>query len=211
MVQSTLFSMKYYGSFLLAILVMVATPCLSRAEENLKQEVTSQAQAIFAGGCFWCMQSVFDTLEGVINTQVGYSGGSAETANYKQVSAGGTGHLEVLQVTYDPAIVSYEQLLNAFWQNVDPLDSEGQFCDKGESYKSAIFYSNDKEKKLAEASLKALPFEQNDIATKILPAKAFYRAEDYHQDYYKTNPLKYKFYRWNCGRDQRLIELWQGS
>ena len=171
-----------------------------------------KAMATFAGGCFWCMAPPFDAEPGVLETIVGYTGGSTDNPTYEQVSAGGSGHAESIQIIYDPAIVSYERLLGIFWQNIDPLDSEGQFCDKGSQYRSGIFYHTEEQKKLAEASKKqieeggSLP---GSIVTEIVPALSFYAAEEYHQDYYKKNPLRYKFYRRGCRRDKRLAELWE--
>jgi peptide-methionine (S)-S-oxide reductase len=167
------------------------------------------ASVILAGGCFWCMEPPFDKTDGVISTVSGYSGGKSANPTYAQVSAGSTGHLEVVKVEYDPAKVSFEKLLDIFWLNIDPVDAEGQFCDKGSQYRSAIFFGNEKEKELAEASKKQIAAKLGEeIATDILPAATFYPAEDYHQDYYDKNPLKYKFYRYGCGRDARLEALW---
>jgi peptide-methionine (S)-S-oxide reductase len=170
-----------------------------------------QAAAIFAGGCFWCMEPPYDKLDGVISTTSGYVGGSAPNPTYEQVSAGGTGHAEAVRVVYDPAKLDYEQLLDVFWVNVDPTQADGQFCDHGDQYRTAIFYLDDQQKQLAEESLAELeenkPFK-GEIVTEIAPATVFYPAEDYHQDYYHKNPLRYKYYRWACGRDQRLTELW---
>lgn len=169
------------------------------------------AQAIFAGGCFWCMEPPYDKLDGVISTTSGYTGGSEANATYDNVSSGDTGHYEVVRIEYDPAKVSYKKLLDVFWRNIDPLDADGQFCDKGPQYRAAIFYSNDEEKRLAEASKAELDASKRlgqPIVTEILPAKTFYAAEDYHQDYYTKNPLRYKFYRFNCRRDARLDEVW---
>ena len=172
------------------------------------------AQAVFAGGCFWCMEPPYDKLDGVISTTSGYSGGSQASANYQAVSSGDTGHYEVVRIEYNPAKVSYKKLLDVFWRNIDPLDAEGQFCDKGEQYRAAIFYSNDEEKRLAEDSKAQLnspttsKLFDGPVVTEILPAKTFFAAEDYHQDYYTKNPLKYKFYRFNCRRDARLDEVW---
>ncbi|MDA0206274.1 MAG: peptide-methionine (S)-S-oxide reductase MsrA [Acidobacteria bacterium] len=176
------------------------------AEEKKKTET-----AVFAGGCFWCMEPPYDALDGVISTTSGYTGGSKKDADYRKVSAGGTGHFEALEVKYDPSKVSYAELLEVFWHNIDPLDGRGQFCDKGSQYLSAIFPSNDEERALAEASKAAVAPAgggTDAIKTQILAASAFYPAEDYHQDYYQKNPVRYKFYRWNCGRDQRLKQLW---
>lgn len=167
------------------------------------------ASAILAGGCFWCMEPPYDKTAGVISTISGYSGGPEAKPTYEQVSAGKTGHFEVIKVEYDPSKVTYAQLLEIFWPNVDPLDAAGQFCDKGPHYRSAIFYGNDEEKRLAEASKKAIADKLGKtVETQVLPATEFYPAEDYHQDYYVKNPLKYKFYRYGCGRDARLEAVW---
>ena len=169
--------------------------------------------AIFAGGCFWCMQPPFDKLanEGVTSTKVGYTGGSKEQPTYEETSAGGTGHREAIEVSFDPKKISYKKLLDIYWANIDPLDAKGQFCDKGEQYTSAIFYTGEEQKKAALASqveLEKNPKFKGKIATLVLPAKKFYVAEEYHQSYYKKNPIRYKFYRFNCARDKRLLELW---
>ena len=168
--------------------------------------------ATFAGGCFWCMEPPFDALkgEGVVKTTVGYTGGEKENPSYEEVSAGGTGHVETLQIVYDPSKVDYADLLNIYWKNIDPTNDKGQFCDLGGQYRSMIFYHNEEQRKLAEQSRDALIAEGvvPVIYTEILPAKPFYPAEDYHQDYYTKNPLRYKFYRYNCGRDARLKEIW---
>ncbi|MGF1527466.1 MAG: peptide-methionine (S)-S-oxide reductase MsrA [Candidatus Competibacterales bacterium] len=169
------------------------------------------ATAIFAGGCFWCMEPPYDKLDGVASTTSGYIGGQVENPTYQQVVAGNTGHAEAVLVRYDPAVVSYEKLLEVFWRNIDPLAVDRQFCDRGNQYRSAIFPLGSEQRRLAEASKRALVdserFDQ-PIATTIETATTFYPAEDYHQDYYQKNPLRYKFYRYACGRDQRLEELW---
>lgn len=166
-------------------------------------------QATFAGGCFWCMEHPFDELSGVTNTTSGYMGGTVEAPSYRQVSSGTTGHAEVVQVEYDSDVISYETLLETFWRNVDPLDARGQFCDKGSQYRSIVFYHDEAQHQLAEASKADIgqQFEQ-PIATEILSAATFYPAEDYHQNYYQTHPARYRLYRFGCGRDQRLEELW---
>lgn len=167
--------------------------------------------AVFAGGCFWCMEPPFDKLEGVLSTTSGYAGGNVKNPGYKQVTAGGTGHLESVEVRYDPARVSFETLLEVYWRNVDPLDAGGQFCDRGESYQTAIFTMNAQEQMAAEASKRAVAERLGQpIATAVLPLAAdnFYAAEDYHQDYYRKNPVRYKFYRSRCGRDSRLEAVW---
>lgn len=165
--------------------------------------------AVFAGGCFWCMEPPFDKLDGVISTISGYAGGHLANPTYRQVTAGGTGHLESVQITYDPEKVAIETLLEIFWANVDPFDSKGQFCDRGESYTTAVFYSGDDQEQAAKHS-KSLATDHlgRDVATKIIALNQFYPAEDYHQDYYMKNPGRYKFYRWNCGRDARLEDVW---
>jgi len=167
------------------------------------------AKAIFGGGCFWCMEPPFDKLAGVVSTTSGYIGGRTPNPTYEQVSGGGTGHVEVVQVVYDPSKVSYEKLLDVFWQNVDPIDAKGQFCDRGDQYRTAIFYqSEDQQRLAAQSKLDIASHLKQPIATEIVAAGPFYPAEAYHQDYYDKNPVRYKFYRWNCGRDARLEELW---
>jgi peptide-methionine (S)-S-oxide reductase len=167
------------------------------------------AKATFAGGCFWCMEPPFERLKGVYSVTSGYTGGRVAKPTYEAVSAGYTGHREAVEIVYDPAQVSYQKLLDVYWHNVDPFDRSGQFCDKGEQYRSAIFVHDAEQKHLAEGSKQAVGVKfHSDVATDILPAGPFYAAEDYHQDYYKKNPLRYKFYRFNCGRDQRLKEVW---
>lgn len=189
-------------------LIFLMAMCLFSVAATAATEV-----AVFAGGCFWCMQPPFDHLKdkGVVSTTVGYTGGSVDNPTYEQVSDGGTGHREAIQVTYDPKKISYEKLLTVFWENIDPYDKKGQFCDKGEQYTSAVFYTNDQQKTAYEESLVKLKKEkkiQDEVATKLLPFKKFYPAEGYHQSYYQKNPIRYKFYRYNCGRDQRLKQVW---
>jgi len=167
--------------------------------------------ATFAGGCFWCMEPPFDKLDGVISTTSGYTGGNKKNPTYKEVSRGGTGHAEVVQVIYDPRRISYDELLNEFWHNIDPTNANGQFCDWGSQYRSEIYYHNAEQEKLAKQSKAALielkPFDA-PVVTAITEASTFYPAEDYHQDYYQKNPVRYKFYRYGCGRDKQLEELW---
>ena len=178
------------------------------AEPEAKAK-TATATAVFAGGCFWCMEPPYDKLPGGVATTSGYSGGQKLNPTYQEVSAGDTGHIEVIQVTYDPKQVSYEKLLEVFWHNVDPLDKGGQFCDRGNTYTTAIFYQSEEQKKLAEQSKAEIEKKLGKtVVTAIRPAVTFYAAEDYHQDYYQKNPLRYKYYRYSCGRDQRLEELW---
>ena len=186
--------MKLYNVLLFIVFFALAKGAYS--------STTEEAEAIFAGGCFWCMEPPFDKLDGVKSTTSGYIGGSAESANYKKVSAGGTGHYEAVKIVYDPSKVTYQQLLDVFWKNIDPFDAKGQFCDKGTSYLSGIFFLDDEQKRLALASKKKVSsmFEQS-IVTEVLPATPFYDAEKYHQDYYKRNPIRYRFYRhgWRKG------------
>ncbi len=168
--------------------------------------------AIFAGGCFWCTESDFEKVPGIVSAVSGYTGGKTANPTYEQVSAGGTGHLEAVRVEYDPTRVTYAQLLDTFWRNVDPVDARGQFCDKGEQYTGAIIVATPEERALAEASKQRIAARfaarGETVATRILPAGPFYAAEAYHQDYARKNPLKYKFYRTTCGRDARLAEVW---
>ncbi|RUT33221.1 peptide-methionine (S)-S-oxide reductase [Arsenicitalea aurantiaca] len=179
---------------------------------GLSAPVFAQAEtavAIFAGGCFWCVEKDFDDVEGVLDTLSGYIGGEAETANYQQVTYEDTGHYEAVQVTYDPAITDYDKLLTVFWHSVDPLDPDGQFCDRGPSYRTGIFPQTDQETEQAEASKLAVAAELNaEIATEIIPGKTFYPAEDYHQDYYLKNPVRYEYYRFACGRNARVDQVW---
>lgn len=167
--------------------------------------------AIFAGGCFWCVESDFDKVPGVISTTSGYTGGTKTNPSYEEVSSGGTGHAESVKIVFDPKIVSYEKLLYVYWRNVDPITKEGQFCDFGTQYRTAIFYLNDEQKRLAEASKAAIEKSgrlKRPIVTEIVPAGPFYAAEGYHQNFHNTNPVRYNLYRFNCGRDARLEELW---
>lgn len=168
-------------------------------------------KATFAGGCFWCVEADFDKVEGVISTTSGYIGGKTANPSYRQVSSGGTGHAEAVEIVFDPAKVSYEKLLQVFWRNIDPVAKDRQFCDSGDMYRSAIFFHGSEQRALAEKSKKDIEasgkFTQ-PIATELVAASTFYPAENYHQDYHKKNPSKYAFYRWNCGRDRRLEQIW---
>jgi peptide-methionine (S)-S-oxide reductase len=193
--------MRRFIALLALAIATLASPALAQTPQT--------ASVVFAGGCFWCMEPPFDKTAGVLSTTSGYSGGTTVKPTYQQVSSGSTGHMEVVKVEYDPTKVNFEQLLDVFWHNIDPVDADGQFCDKGTQYRSAIFFSNDKEKELAEASKNEVAAKLGQpVATEILPASEFYPAEDYHQDYYEKNPLKYKFYRYGCGRDARLEAVW---
>lgn len=172
-----------------------------------ESDSSSKAIATFGGGCFWCMEPPFDKLDGVVSTISGFSGGHVANPSYKQVVRGNTGHTEVVQITYDPSKISYQELLEVYWKNVDPLDKGGQFCDRGWSYRPVIFAHNEEQQKLAEASRSELDVN-GTIAVPVESYSSFYAAEDYHQDYYLKNPVRYKFYRYNCGRDKRLQQVW---
>ena len=172
---------------------------------------TDEGVAIFAGGCFWCVEEAFDQVEGVVSTTSGYTGGHLPDPSYRDVTAETSGHAEAVKVVYKTDKVDYEHLLDTFWHNIDPTDDGGQFCDRGDSYRSEIFYVNDAQKKAAEQSKRALqddPDAPSPIVTEIVAATTFYPAEDYHQDYYKKNPLRYKFYRSSCRRDAVLEKRW---
>jgi peptide-methionine (S)-S-oxide reductase len=193
-----------------AALALAAAAAVAQQASNTIAE-DGQAVATFAGGCFWCMEPPYDKLDGVLATTSGYTGGDTVDPTYEQVSAGGSGHAEVVQITYNPSKVSYEELLEVFWRNVDPLDAGGQFCDRGDQYRTGIFVHDEEQRRLAEASKQALEDEagfEQPIVTEIEAAGPFYPAEDYHQDYYEKNPIRYNVYRWNCGRDARLEQLW---
>lgn len=183
----------------------------SRPTQAAKASPGETATAVFAGGCFWCTEADFEKVPGVVSAVSGYTGGTLKAPTYEQVSSGGTGHYEAVKVTYDPARVSYEQLADYFFRTVDPTDAGGQFCDRGDSYRTAIFVDGAEQRQVAEAEkAEADAALSDDIVTPILPAAPFYEAEAYHQDYYKKNSLKYRFYRTRCGRDARLKELWGG-
>lgn len=193
------------------VLAFLAVGVVADDREAAPAAAAQTALATFAGGCFWCMEGPFDKLDGVLSTTSGYTGGNVANPTYKQVSAGGTGHTEAVQIAYDPSRISYETLLRVFWRNIDPTTPDRQFCDRGNQYRPGIFFHDDSQRDAALASLAELqqnkPFK-DPIKTEITEASAFYPAEEYHQDYYLKNPLRYKFYRFNCGRDQRLSELW---
>lgn len=180
-------------------------------EEGQRQASASEPTetAIFAGGCFWCTEADFEKVPGVTGAVSGYTGGTTADPTYEQVTAGGTGHYEAVQISYDPARVSYAQLVDYYFRTVDPTDSGGQFCDRGESYRTAVFVTDEAQRKLAEAEkAEAAKALSEPVVTPILPTATFHEAEGYHQDYYKTNALKYKYYRTRCGRDARLKEVW---
>lgn len=202
--------MKRIAWFLmLAAGIMTATAAMTADLPGKTAAGKRLAKATFAGGCFWCMEHPFDELDGVISTTSGYTGGRTKNPTYEQVSAGGTGHAESVLVAYDPARVSYGKLLEVFWRNVDPLTANRQFCDAGSQYRSAIFYHDEEQRRLAEESKRKLEKGRGwRIVTELVPAGEFYPAEEYHQDYYRKNPVRYKIYRTGCGRDKRLRDLW---
>lgn len=204
--MNTTLSFMKHTRLLFPFLIMALASIQSHAKEQ-----SDMRTAIFAGGCFWCIEADFEKLSGVISVQSGYTGGQLKNPTYEQVSRTETGHYEAVLVNYDASKISYKLLVDYFWFNIDPTDDKGQFCDKGSSYRSAIFYQNEEQKAIAEQSLaelsKSKPFIE-PIITPILAAATFYPAENYHQDYYKTNSIKYRYYRYRCGRDKRLQELW---
>jgi peptide-methionine (S)-S-oxide reductase len=203
-----------------ALLLLVASLGFAAGQQSAKPadgtppppsaRATSTATAIFAGGCFWCIEADFEKLPGVIGAESGYTGGTTPNPTYPQVSAGGTGHAEAVRVSYDPAKLSYRQLVEYFWRHIDPTVGDRQFCDVGTQYRSAIYWQNETEHKIAEASRDALlrSGKLPRVLTEIAPASAFYPAEDYHQDYYRKNPIRYAYYRSGCGRDARVHEIW---
>ena len=192
-----------------AVLGSVLLTRSGEAPAQPARKAGATASAVFAGGCFWCTEADFDHMPGVISTTSGYTGGRVARPTYEQVSAGGTGHFEAVRIVYDPRRISYQSLVQRYFRTVDPLNGGGQFCDHGDQYRTAIFVANGQERRIAEAA-KAEAARQlgRPVATLILPRAPFYVAEDYHQDYYTKNPYRYRFYRWNCGRDQRLEQLW---
>jgi len=192
----------------LAAVLAVAIGGLLMAAEA-KAPKPPMAHATFAGGCFWCMEPPFEKIPGVASVTSGYAGGQKVNPSYEEVSAGGTGHAESVDIVYDPAKVTYSQLLDVFWHNVDPTQGDGQFCDHGHQYRTAIFYHDAEQKRLAEESREKVQARlQKPVVTEIVAASRFYPAEEYHQDFYKKNPVRYYTYRAGCGRDRRLKELW---
>jgi methionine-S-sulfoxide reductase len=197
-----------------AAALLAALAGVPASAQQAAPDTDGTAVAIFASGCFWCTESDFEKVPGVVEAVSGYIGGTDPDPTYEEVSAGGTGHVEAVRLRYDPKVVTYEQLLDVYWRNVDFLDAGGQFCDRGDQYRSAIFVLDDAQKQAALESKRKLEQSgryDSPVVTKIVEAGTFHPAEDYHQDYYKKNPLRYKFYRYSCGRDARLAELWNGT
>ena len=209
------FRASWLGAAAISALIVVAIGSAAERDREEANTLSTPSDAVavatFAGGCFWCMEPPYDGIEGVISTIAGYIGGHLDNPSYQQVSAGTTGHAEAVQISYDPAQVSYGELLEIFWRNVDPTTPDRQFCDRGSQYRPGIFYHNDAQKEAALGSLEKIenskPFKAA-IQTEIVAATEFFPAEDYHQDYYRKNPIRYKYYRYSCGRDQRLRQLW---
>ena len=195
-----------------SVLVAITSLLTMNAADSSKEPKLVQSElATFGGGCFWCVEAAFETFKGVRAVTSGYAGGETPNPSYEQVCTGKTGHAESVEVTYDPTKVSYQKLLDAFWHNSDPITPNGQFCDFGNQYRSVVFYSTDDERRLSEESKSALDQSKRlpaPIVTQLVKASAFYPAEDYHQDFYKKNPIRYKYYKIGCGRDQRLEALW---
>jgi peptide-methionine (S)-S-oxide reductase len=191
---------------------IIAAALIATASAGAASAAPRQAEAVFAGGCFWCTEADFDKMPGVLSTTSGYIGGTVRNPTYEQVSAGGTGHIEAVRVVYDPTKISYPTLAARFIRTIDPLDAGGSFCDRGYVYRSAFFVANAAQRQAAEAvKARAAAQLRKPVATLILPSATFYPAEGYHQDYYKKNPVRYRFYRYNCGRDARLAALWGGK
>lgn len=201
-------AIRQLAIFLMAVTILAGG---SSKTANAADSGDKLAKATFAGGCFWCMEPAFDKVPGVVSTVVGYTGGDKQKPTYEEVSAGGTGHAESIEITYDPLKISYRKLLDIFWHNIDPTTRDREFCDAGHQYRSAIFFHDAEQEREAKKSKAALdeskPFK-DPIVTEIVPATKFWPAEDYHQKYYLKNPVRYRFYRYNCGRDKRLRELW---
>ena len=203
------------GSMIALLLSFIAATTVVAGNDSMKKTTETATgkfeKATFAGGCFWCMEAPFDKLPGVVSVTSGYTGGNMKNPTYKQVSAGGTGHAEAVQIVYDPARIGYTKLLDVFWHNTDPTVADRQFCDVGSQYRPGIFYHSEEQRLLAlksKGSLeKSKPFKEL-IVTEVTKAGEFYPAEEYHQQYYKKNPIRYRYYRNGCGRDQRLKELW---
>ncbi|WP_420393259.1 peptide-methionine (S)-S-oxide reductase MsrA [Acuticoccus sp.] len=193
-----------------AVLALLS-PAATSAQDASGAAADGTATAVFAGGCFWCVEADFDKVDGVLKTVSGYTGGTTQSPTYKEVTYGDTGHYEAVEVTYDPAKVDYRTLVDYHFRHIDPTDAGGQFCDRGDSYRTAIFVDGAEERAAAEASkAEADALIEEEVVTPIFEAGAFYPAEEYHQDYYEKSSLKYKYYRWSCGRDARVAEVWAG-
>jgi peptide-methionine (S)-S-oxide reductase len=212
-IRITMTALTWAMPILLAVLGIAAGE-QSSVHEGQAAGSGTMAKAYFAGGCFWCMEEAFEKVDGVLDVLSGYMGGSVKNPSYEDVSAGRTGHAESVEVRYDPRKLTYPQLLEVFWRNVDPVTPEAQFCDHGNQYRAAIFYQGEEEKRVAEESKRAIEQSKRfstPIATQVTAASEFYPAEEYHQDFYKKNPFRYKYYKFTCGRAQRLEALWGKS
>lgn len=209
MIKRPAIKRKLLGLGLAAVLAVPAAMSAHARTDGIRAAGEDLATAVFAGGCFWCVEEAFDKVEGVVETTSGFAGGTVADPTYEQVSAGGTGHAEVVRVRYDPDAVSYSRLLDVFWTNVDPFDAGGQFCDRGDSYRSALFPIGQDQQRLAEASREAVAQRfDRPVATGIEEAAPFYEAEAYHQNYHERNPVTYTYYKWRCGRADRLEQVW---
>lgn len=200
------------AGFAATVLLLLGSVGFTAGAQPVKpaDSMAATATAIFAGGCFWCLEADFDKLPGVLATESGYTAGKTPNPSYQQVSAGGTGHTEAVRVRYDPGKVSYQQLVDYFWRHIDPTVKDRQFCDVGSQYRSGIYWQNEAERRIAETSRDALlkSGKLKQVFTEIVAASAFYLAEEYHQDYYQKNPIRYNYYRFGCGRDARVAEVW---
>lgn len=201
--------MRYFYIFTIMILTLFTITNATHGKAAAMTEQEKYEKAVFAGGCFWCIESDFEKLDGVITVESGYTGGHVKNPSYHDVSNGTTGHFEAVEVVYNPEKITYTTLLDYFWRHIDPLDGGGQFCDRGDQYRAGVFYTDEEQKKVIEAS-KAKVEKQlgKPVQTSIEKAAVFYKAEDYHQGYYEKNPIRYKYYRFSCGRDKRVKEVW---
>ena len=205
-------SLRVYPLLSIPFIVLALIMSSLQAEETTSNSAASNTESIvLAGGCFWCIESDYEKLDGIINVVSGYSGGKSKNPTYKQVSAGNSGHIEVVEVTYNPQVIKHAQILDYFWRHIDPTRDDGQFCDRGPQYRPAIFYKNNTEKQAilkSAAHIEKTKSFKEPLKVEFIQARPFYPAEDYHQDYYKKNPVRYKYYRYSCGRDARIEELW---
>lgn len=193
------------------VLILILSPAQAKETNSSSAAASNTKSIVLGGGCFWCIESDYEKLDGIINVVSGYSGGASKNANYKQVSSGNSKHIEVVEVTYNPQLISHTQILEYFWRHIDPTRDDGQFCDRGPQYRPAIFYKNESEKQAilkSAANIEKIKTFKEPLKVEFIQARPFYPAEDYHQDYYKKNPVRYNYYRYSCGRDARVDELW---